>query len=120
PAPRGPHPRSSVPLTVQRAELGELPLEQRAESGHVRLELALHVRALALDLALRGARAVEDPLRFRLGLAHDHLRLPPRPRARLLARLVGRLQRLLQCAPADSTATVPTRLTLPQPAAAAP
>src|SRR5206468_9130953 len=72
--------RSSAPLAVQRPELGELTLEERAEPADVLLVLALHLGGLALHLGLGGARRVENAPPLGLGLPHHDLRLPLRDR----------------------------------------
>src|SRR5207237_1732980 len=95
PAPRGAPRRSSAPLAVQCAQLGELALEQRAKSRHVGLELALDVGALPLDLALSGARLFEDAPRLGLRLPPDDLGLALGRPAGLLAQLLRRDERLV-------------------------
>jgi len=84
-----------IAASVQCAQLGELALQQRAKSRHVRLELALDVRALAPHLALRGARIFDHPQRLRLRFAHDDLSLALRRRARLFTQLLRRDERLV-------------------------
>src|SRR5689334_21518301 len=71
-------------LAVERAQLGQLALEQRPEAGHVRLELACDFHVLPLHLALRVLGLVEEPPPLGLRFAHDHLGLALRRGARLL------------------------------------
>src|SRR5207247_4280273 len=92
---RGAPRRSSAPLAVQRPELGELALEQRAEPADILLVLPLHLGGLTLNLGLRGARRVEEAPPLGLGLAHHDLRLPLRRRMGRLAQLLRRDQRLV-------------------------
>src|SRR2546425_1019764 len=82
-------------VAVERPQLGELALEQGAETGDVALELPLHLGGLLTDRLLGGARLVQQPPRLALRLAHDHLRLALGRRARRLAQLLRRDQRLV-------------------------
>src|SRR6266498_3197367 len=89
PARRGPHRRPTSPaLPVECAQLRELALEQRAKAADILLELPLGLRHARLHHALRVLRFVEQPRRFRLRLAHDHLPLALRGGARVLAQLL--------------------------------
>src|SRR2546427_12867103 len=64
-------------MAVQRAQLRELTLEQRAEAGEIAAELPLRLRGLGAHVLLRDARFLEQAPR--LGLrrargAHDRAR----------------------------------------------
>src|SRR6266550_2498887 len=82
-------------LALQRAHFGDLPLQQRAEAGEVRLVLALGLAEPRARFRFRHARLLQPAFRLGLRLANDDLGLALGGGARVGTQLLRRHQRFV-------------------------